>query len=262
MSFASDDFRLGGGCKRSRGTGMAEDPPDGALQQGEDLFRHIVESAREYAIFTTDGEGRVTTWNTGAGRLLGYSEEDILGQDARIIFTPEDRERGKPEGEMERATAEGRAVNERWHVRKDGGRFWGSGLVMPLMDGPEGPRGFVHIFRDRTEQRLAEEGRLEQAARSEAQARLFDTALSNTPDFTYIFDLSGRFTYVNHALLALWRKGPDEALGKDFFDLGYPPELAGRLQRQIRQVVETKARIRDETPYTSGKQEIEDGLFR
>jgi PAS domain S-box-containing protein len=79
----------------------------------------------------------------------------------------------------------------------------------------------------------------------------FDIALSNTPDFAYTFNLDGRFTYVNRALLSLWNKSLDEALGKDFFDLGYPPELAGRLQRQIQEVIETKSPVRDHTPFTS-----------
>ena len=82
------------------------------------------------------------------------------------------------------------------------------------------------------------------------QWRLFDTALSHTPDFTYIFDLDGRFHYVNRALLALWQKPLAEAVGRDFFELGYPPELAARLQRQIQEVIATRGKVRDQTPFT------------
>jgi PAS domain S-box-containing protein len=84
-----------------------------------------------------------------------------------------------------------------------------------------------------------------------SQARVFDTALSNAADFVYTFDLEGRFTYANRALLALWQKDPDEAVGKNFFELGYPHGLAERLQRQIREVITTKDRISGETPFTS-----------
>lgn len=93
-------------------------------------------------------------------------------------------------------------------------------------------------------------------ARKNAEAHLlqqwhtFDVALSNTPDFTYIFDLQGRFTYANRALLALWQRSLEESVGKNFFDLGYPPELADRLQRQIQAVIETKDPLRDNTPFT------------
>ena len=62
----------------------------------DEVFRLMVESARDYAIFTTDGEGRVTTWNAGAERVLGFNEEEILGRDVRLVFTPEDNERARP----------------------------------------------------------------------------------------------------------------------------------------------------------------------
>ncbi len=81
------------------------------------------------------------------------------------------------------------------------------------------------------------------------QWRTFDTALSHNLDFNYIFDLQGRFTYVNRALLSLWKKSLEEAVGKNFFDLEYPDELAARLQRQIKQVIDTRQVLRDQTPY-------------
>lgn len=81
------------------------------------------------------------------------------------------------------------------------------------------------------------------------QWRTFDTALSHNLDFNYIFDLEGRFTYVNRALLSLWKKPLEEAVGKNFFDLEYPYELAARLQRQIQEVVHTRRILRDQTPY-------------
>jgi PAS domain S-box-containing protein len=81
------------------------------------------------------------------------------------------------------------------------------------------------------------------------QWRTFDTALSHNLDFNYIFDLQGRFTYVNRALLSLWKKPLEEAVGRNFFDLEYPDELAARLQRQIQQVIDTRQVLRDHTPY-------------
>ncbi len=78
----------------------------------------------------------------------------------------------------------------------------------------------------------------------------FDTALSHTPDLIFTFDLQGRFTYANQALLSLWQKPLEEALGKNFRDLEYPPELAHRLHRQIERVIETRQPVRDNTPYT------------
>ncbi|HWX46969.1 MAG TPA: HWE histidine kinase domain-containing protein [Roseomonas sp.] len=123
-------------------------------RRSEQRLHLILESATEYAIFTLDQARRVTNWNTGAQRLLGYEESEIIGQSGDLLFTPEDREKGAPEWETATAHAEGRAVNERWHLRKGGTRFWGSGLVMPLRD-PED--GFLKILRDRTEQQQADE---------------------------------------------------------------------------------------------------------
>jgi PAS domain S-box-containing protein len=83
------------------------------------------------------------------------------------------------------------------------------------------------------------------------QAVTFDTTLSTITDFAYIFDREGRFRYVNKALLDLWGLKLEEALGKNFFDLKYPDDLAERLQRQIQQVIDTREGLKDETPYTS-----------
>ena len=87
------------------------------------------------------------------------------------------------------------------------------------------------------------------------QWQVFDTALSYTPDFAYTFGLDGRFTYINRALLSLWQKPLTEAVGKNFFDLEYPDDLAARLQRQIQTVIDTKEPLRDHTPYTGANGE-------
>ena len=123
---------------------------------GSELFRLLVENARDYAIFTTDVEDRVTSWNTGAERFFGHTEEEMLGQNAELLFTPEDRERGVPEQELCKAAATGRAEDERWHLRKDGTRFWASGIVEPLRDDSKTLLGFVKIGRDLAGRKRAE----------------------------------------------------------------------------------------------------------
>jgi PAS domain S-box-containing protein len=87
--------------------------------------------------------------------------------------------------------------------------------------------------------------------RVEKQARVFDTTLSSIADFAYAFDRAGRFIYVNQPLLKLWGLTLDQAVGKDFFELHYPAELAAKLQQQIQQVLQTGQKLTDETPYTS-----------
>ncbi|MEH1817720.1 MAG: response regulator [Nostoc sp.] len=127
------------------------------LRESESRLRLMIESAKEYAILTLDLDNRFTSWNSGAQRLLGYSEAEIFGQSGRIIFTPEDNVKGKSERELHLALTEGRAENKRWHIRKDGSRFWGTGFVMPLRNGDKVTHGFIKIMRDETAQRQAEE---------------------------------------------------------------------------------------------------------
>lgn len=128
-----------------------------ALRQSESKFRMIVESAKDFAIITLDLDGRITSWNAGAQRILQYEESEIVGQTDHVIFTPEDQADQAPEQEVNEALTTGRALNERWHVRKDGSQFWGSGLVMPLLDEAGEIEGFLKIMQDKTEQRQTQE---------------------------------------------------------------------------------------------------------
>jgi two-component system CheB/CheR fusion protein len=119
-----------------------------ALRQSEERLRLLVENVVEYAIFSTDLERRITIWNTGAQRLLGYTEQEAIGQSADVIFTPEDRAAGGPDQEARLAHDSGRAADERQHVRKDGSRFQGSGVLMLMRDGAGQAVGYVKILRD------------------------------------------------------------------------------------------------------------------
>jgi PAS domain S-box-containing protein len=129
-----------------------------------DLLRLIFESATGFAVFAQDSSGKVISWNVGAERLTGYSEDEILGRNGDIIFTPEDRAAGAPERERSKASLNGRSEDERWHQRKDGSKFWGSGLMMRLRTGG----GFVKIMRDRT----AHHNKEVELAESEARFRM------------------------------------------------------------------------------------------
>jgi PAS domain S-box-containing protein len=145
-----------------------------ARHDRDEDFRLIVESAVDYAIVAMDGQRIVTRWNRGAQRLLGFSEDDIVGRSADTFFTEEDRARGEPVREATLALTAGRAANERWHVRKDGSRFWGSGLMSPLRDESGAVTGLVKIFRDMTAAKAAAEERehllaLAERARADAE---------------------------------------------------------------------------------------------
>jgi len=131
-----------------------------ALRQTANLHNQIVESALDFAIITTDLEGQVTSWNGGARNIFGYDASEVIGRAADLIFTPEDRAQERADVEMRRAQKHGSAENERLHLRKNGTKFWASGLMMLLLD-REGGRhiGFLKILRDRSEQKRHEEHR-------------------------------------------------------------------------------------------------------
>ena len=135
-----------------------------AQRELEERFHVLVEGVKDYAVFMLDTKGRVTSWNTGVERVLGYDELEFIGQHFSSIFTPEDIETGVPNKELQTAEAEGQADNERWHVRKGGTRFWATGTVTPLQDELRRLRGFAVVMRDNTERRLAEERTAHEAA--------------------------------------------------------------------------------------------------
>jgi two-component system, chemotaxis family, CheB/CheR fusion protein len=129
-----------------------------ALRESEERLRLIVDNAREYAILTLDLKRRITGWNSGAESLLGYVAEEVIGESADIIFTEEDRVARAPQREAAQALADGRAADERWHRRKNGTRFWGSGVMMAMRDADgTHPIGLLKIFRDQTQARAAEQ---------------------------------------------------------------------------------------------------------
>ena len=137
------------------------------LSQVEERFKLLVESAKDFAIFSVDTKGRVLTWSAGAERILGWPENEIIGQWGAILFTPEDRAALIPEEELRQAEETGRANDERWHIRKNGTRFWASG-VMAAVRGHDGEmEGFVKIMRDETERKLAEDRLLAATATAE-----------------------------------------------------------------------------------------------
>src|SRR5918993_776475 len=161
-------MRQGGGMGRAHDDETRQRRLEEALHQSEQRFERLVESAKDYAIFMTDADGRVSTWNEGAQRLFGYGEAEIVGEDASVLFTPEDRESGAPERELEKARNEGRAEDERWHVRKDGSRFWASGFVRPVLEAEDKLIGFSKVARDLTERKRAEKA-LDEVRRAERE---------------------------------------------------------------------------------------------
>ena len=161
-------------------------------EAGSARYRQIVESAIDFAVIALDLEGRVTHWNEGARRTLGWTREEMRGELAHVFFTEEDRARHMPEDEMHRALRDGSATDERWHLRKDGTRFWGSGEMMPLKDEAGTLLGFVKILRDRTRQHVL----------GQERERFLMLAEQST-DFVGLADVDGVGLFINQAGRAL-----------------------------------------------------------
>jgi two-component system CheB/CheR fusion protein len=204
------------------------------LRESEERLRLIIENARQFAIFSMDLDRRVTSWSTGAQAILGYSREEILGQSADVIFTPEDRADGAPERESARALAEDRSSDERWHVCKEGRRFWGSGVMTAMRNADGEAIGFVKIFRDHTEQRRAKQA-LEQSLAETQQARADAEAAGRAKDH-FLAVLSHELrTPLTPVLLAA-----------DLMARGNPSEVTREAVEMIRRNIEIESRfIRD-----------------
>ncbi|MBV9215894.1 MAG: PAS domain S-box protein [Acidobacteria bacterium] len=118
--------------------------------------RNIVNSIEDYAIFAMDNNRTVTSWSRGAESTFGWTPDEIVGKSGDLIFTPEDKKARIPEKEAATAVLEGRAPDERYHMRKDGSRFYASGVMTPLRDDSAALQGFVKIARDMTSKMAAE----------------------------------------------------------------------------------------------------------
>jgi PAS domain S-box-containing protein len=124
---------------------------------GDRRFRTLVEQVRDFAIFMTDADGHHVTWNEGVLLLTGYEETEFLGLHGSVLFTPEDRARGEVERELRTAVDVGRASDDRWLLRKNGSRFWATGITTRLNDDAGRLIGFSKVFRDLTTEKEAQD---------------------------------------------------------------------------------------------------------
>ena len=169
-------------------------------REEETRNRQVLDSALDYAIVAADLAGKVTRWNEGARRVLGWTEAEMLGADISRIFTPEDRAGGAVEDEMRRALEDGRAKDERWHVRCSGERFWANGRMTPLRDAGNAVVGFVKVLRDQTAEHEAAEAmralrdRLQRAQQAGGvgvfSVELGEDKLYGSPEFCRIFGVA------------------------------------------------------------------------
>ncbi|HEY0135924.1 MAG TPA: PAS domain S-box protein [Nannocystis sp.] len=192
----------------------------------------FLDSVQDYAFISFDLDRRVVGWSRGAERILGYQEADVLGLPGSVFFTPEDVVREEDEKEFALAREVGRAEDERWHLRRDGSRFWGSGVMTPLVDVAGRLRGYSKVMRDNTARRLAD-ARLRD---SEERLRLFS---ENVGDYALVpVDLEGMVVGWNPGAARIFGYTADEILGQHCARFFTPADVAcGEPDRDFRRAI-------------------------
>jgi len=150
-------------------------------------FRLLVEGVTDYAIYMLDPDGRVSTWNAGAHRAKGYTEDEILDQHFSIFYTPEARAAGEPERALRAARETGRIEMQGWRVRKDGTQFWAHVVIDSIRDENLRLIGYAKITRDTTEQRHAAE-RLQEAREALFQSQKMEAVGQLTGGIAHDFN--------------------------------------------------------------------------
>jgi PAS domain S-box-containing protein len=187
-------------------------------QDSSDLFRRLIESVSDYAIFALDAKGYVTSWNPGAQRIKGYTGDEIIGRHFSSFYPPEDIASGKPAWELEVAAREGRIEDEGWRLRKDGSRFWANVVISAVRNSHGEVTGFAKVTRDLTERRNTEEA----LRRSEERFRLL---VQSVRDYAILMlDAEGNIASWNEGAQQIKGYSADEILGRSF-TVFYPPEV-------------------------------------
>ena len=172
------------------------------IRSREAWLRQVLESVADYAIFTLDLAGLVTGWNAGAERLFGYTEKEILGRESAILWPAADRAAGIPAKERRDALELGRGHEEGWRQRRDGSRFFASGVLTTIRDAGGNLIGFTKVCRDVTAQRETEQ------ALSAAHARL-DSALSAGEVATFVWEIAANRLYGDANFGRMFHVTPD-----------------------------------------------------
>ncbi|MEO8047389.1 MAG: chemotaxis protein CheB [Nitrospirota bacterium] len=196
------------------------------MRVSQENYRLLVEGATGFAIIRLDFGGRVTMWNIGAARILGYDEAEILGEHFSRFFTPEDLAAGKPERELAQARAKEKGDDDNWLVRKDGTRFWASGATTALRDEAGELIGYAKIVRDMTERRQADEA----LRKSDGQ---FHTLADNMPQLAWIADAGtdGQIHWFNRGWYDYTGTTPEEMKGSGWKSVHHPEYVERVVQK-------------------------------
>jgi PAS domain S-box-containing protein len=191
----------------------------------DSLIKFLLEEMKDVAVFSMDLEREITTWCPAIERILGYGKADFVGQNASMLFTPEDRERKLDDAEFERARVEGRAADLRWHLKKDGRRIFVDGAVRPAVDEGGKVVGYIKIIRNISPNGIGE--------------HVLGAILERTPDAIFQQDRQGRYAYVNSETARLLGREPADVVGHSL-DEFFPAHISEPMRRNNATVMESK----------------------
>jgi PAS domain S-box-containing protein len=160
-SQSEPEYRLEGTGDGRPSQSLRSAPPEVDKHPSEERFRLFVESVQDYAIFTIDAGGHITSWNVGAQRIKRYAASEVLGKHFSLFFPEEDARGGKPQRLLEKAASEGRTEDEGWRIRKGGEKFWAQVTITAIRDASGRLIGFGKVTRDLTERMLAQRSLLD-----------------------------------------------------------------------------------------------------
>ena len=216
-----------------------------ALRVSEARYRSLVEMTNE-GVWLLDAEQKTVFMNPRMAEMLGCEAEAGVG---RMPFEFLDAD-----GRAAMAAYAQDGCCEQVEIRlfrADGTSLWGLLGATRILDAAGRTDGLQATVMDITDRKRAAEALQALTRQTALRERVLTMTLSFISDFAYIFDRDGRFLFVNRPLLDLWGIPLEGAVGRNFFDLGYPDDLAARLQQQVQEVFDTGRRVTGETPYTS-----------
>ena len=210
------------------------------LDADDVLYRSLIDSLSEHAIFAISPTGDIITWNTGAENTYGYSKREIVGKSFKVTFTPEDLAAGVPENELHEAHTGGRTTHERWNVRKDGTRFWAANNMAPIYGAGKGLIGFTKFVADMTESHRAREALQD----SEERLRIL---IESVPEYAiFSLALDGSITSWNSAAHRVLGYADHEIIGKQFAELFAPEDISNGVPEIVLQKASILGKVDEE----------------
>src|SRR3954470_14814787 len=203
-------------------------------------FAILVDAVEDYAVFLLDPEGVIRSWNRGAARIMGYTEDEAVGRHFSMFYGPEDLASEKPRRELETATRDGRVEDEGWRIRKDGQEFWANTVITLLRNDKGEMTGFAKVTRDMTARRHAEE-ELRQST------EIFQLLVSSVRDYAiFMLDPNGN--------IATWNKGaerikgykPEEIIGSHFSRFYSEEDKANHKPERELEIARREGSVEDE----------------